>query len=246
MLQHKIRAACAAAALATAALSSAALATDDSISAVVTALDVEPGKHAGNVSNVNGPTHIKQGAVVAKVSSVNGPIDLDAQVQAASVTNVNGPIHLGPDTHIAGTVRTVNGPLHVDSGARINGEAVSVNGPIDMAGTYIGGGLTTVNGTIKIVSTRVDHGVADVNGDIEIGVNSRVDGGLTVHENNSGWFSFLFFRRSLPRVVIGPGAVVTGTLLFEQEVRLYVSDRATIGPVQGAKAVTFSGDKAPD
>ena len=43
-------------------------------------------------------------------------------------------------------------------------------------------------------------------------------------------------------VVIGPGAVVKGTLKFQREVKLYVSDRATIGPVEGATVNKFSGE----
>jgi len=55
----------------------------------------------------------------------------------------------------------------------------------------------------------------------------------------------LRFRVRPPRVVVGPGSVIGGTLEFERPVRLYVSDRATIGPVKGATAVKFSGDRPP-
>jgi hypothetical protein len=37
--------------------------------------------------------------------------------------------------------------------------------------------------------------------------------------------------------------VVEGRLKSEHEVELYVSDRAQIGSVEGAKAVTFSGNE---
>ena len=46
---------------------------------------------------------------------------------------------------------------------------------------------------------------------------------------------------SNPRVIIGPGAVVQGPLIFERKVTLYVSDMATIGDVVGATSVRFSG-----
>ena len=49
-----------------------------------------------------------------------------------------------------------------------------------------------------------------------------------------------------PRIVVGPGSRVGGTLNFERKVSLYVSDRATIGPVQGATAVKYSGERPPD
>jgi hypothetical protein len=38
---------------------------------------------------------------------------------------------------------------------------------------------------------------------------------------------------------------VKGELKFERKVRLYVSDRATIGTVTGATPVPFTGDNPP-
>jgi hypothetical protein len=40
--------------------------------------------------------------------------------------------------------------------------------------------------------------------------------------------------------------VVDGTLEFEREVELYVSETATIGEVKGATAVRYSGDEPGD
>ncbi len=53
------------------------------------------------------------------------------------------------------------------------------------------------------------------------------------------------FHERIPRVVIGPGATVEGTLKFEREVELFVSDSATIGRVEGAKPIRFAGE-SPD
>jgi len=43
--------------------------------------------------------------------------------------------------------------------------------------------------------------------------------------------------------VIGPHAVVQGTLEFRRDVVLQVSDSAQIGPVKGATPVKFSGQQ---
>jgi hypothetical protein len=83
-----------------------------------------------------------------------------------------------------------------------------------------------------------------VTGDIELGPNARVDGGIHVEQDTS-WFRFWFWPGDTPRVVVGPGSVVGGTLRFERAVKLYVSDRATIGRIEGATAVRFSGDRPP-
>ena len=46
-------------------------------------------------------------------------------------------------------------------------------------------------------------------------------------------------------MVIGPNAVVDGTLKFEREVKLFVSESAKIGPVEGATPQMFAGE-SPD
>ena len=55
-----------------------------------------------------------------------------------------------------------------------------------------------------------------------------------------------FWSEDVPRIVIGPGTVVGGTLNFERKVSLYVSDKATIGPVQGVTVVKYSGARPPE
>jgi len=42
--------------------------------------------------------------------------------------------------------------------------------------------------------------------------------------------------------VIGPHAIVDGTLEFRREVDLYVSDSARVGTIKGATANKFTGD----
>ena len=74
---------------------------------------------------------------------------------------------------------------------------------------------------------------------------AHVDGGIHV-EKDISWFHIWFWSEDTSRVVIGPGSVVGGTLRFERKVNLYVSDRATIGRVEGATAVSFSGNRPPE
>ena len=97
------------------------------------------------------------------------------------------------------------------------------------------------NGGIQLDAAHVGGGIDTVNGDITIGANSRVEGGILVEENHS-WFAS---NSRKPRIVIGPHAVVQGTLKFKREVELWVSDSATIGAVDGASAQKFSGDRPP-
>jgi cytoskeletal protein CcmA (bactofilin family) len=78
-----------------------------------------------------------------------------------------------------------------------------------------------------------------VTGSIEVGPNARVDGGIHVHKDQSDGGGTI----DEPRVVIGPGSVVKGTLKFERPVKLYVSDHATTGAVEGATVIAFTGDR---
>ena len=119
----------------------------------------------------------------------------------------------------------------------------SVNGDLTLReGTEVGGSLENVNGKIELHSAHVAGGIKTVNGSIDITGNSRVQRGILVHKSATDVVSF---GNDLPRIVIGPGATVDGELRFERVVQLYVSDRATIGPVVGATAIRFAGDAPP-
>ena len=89
---------------------------------------------------------------------------------------------------------------------------------------------------------HIGGGIETVNGDIKVGAGSRVEGGITVRKP-TGWS---WGKQRMPRVTIGAGAVVEGTLLFEREVELFVHESATRRPDQGATAKRFSGDTLPE
>jgi DUF4097 and DUF4098 domain-containing protein YvlB len=183
-------------------------------------IHVESGQQAGDLSTVNGSIRIAPGGSAAKVSTVNGGIDVGEHANVDSVETVNGGITLAAGAKVARTVEAVNGAIRLDKGADVAGHASNVNGRFTLDAAHVGGGIETVSG------------------DIEIGADSRVEGGIVV-EKPQGWS---WGKSRNPRVVIGPRAVVQGTLDFRREVDLYVSDSATIGQVTGAKVQKFSGD----
>jgi DUF4097 and DUF4098 domain-containing protein YvlB len=179
---------------------------------------------AGKLSTVNGGIRIGSGAHAKSAETVNGGIDIGANATIDSLETVNGGLRVGEKTKIAKAVETVNGSITLDNGADVAGKLNNVNGGIHLDNAHVGGGIETVSG------------------DIDIGANSRVEGGILVEADHS-WFRVGSSR--LPRIVIGPHATVQGKLTFKRDVELYVSDSATIGNVEGAKPVKFSGDKPP-
>jgi hypothetical protein len=188
-------------------------------------IQVPAGLHSGAVGTVNGSIHVGDNAVVGSANTVNGGIDMGAHASVESATTVNGSVTLASGAHVAHSVTSVNGSMNLGSDADVGGAVRNVNGHIALTAAHVGGGLSTVGG------------------DIDISGASRVEGGITVERGNS-WFG-LRWESHKPRIVIGPGAVVQGSLRFERDVQLYVSDQATIGPVTGATPVRFSGSAPP-
>jgi len=203
------------------ALPVVAQASDNDIDKVNGTAQVDAGQHAGNISTVNGAVRVGDNAVVQKASTVNGSVDLGDRAQATTVDTVNGGVNLGSGSRVTGTVSTTNGGIHLEKGADVAGKVGNVNGSIKLDAAHVGGGLQTTNG------------------DVTVGANSRIEGGILV-EKPGGW-SWSSSNR-LPHVVIGPHAVVQGTLEFRRDVVLQVSDSAQIGPVKGATPVKFSGE----
>lgn len=204
-----------------ASTATAVSASDDEHERVLGSVRVQPGEHAGDATTVNGSVDIGADAVVKHAETVNGSITIREHATVDSVETVNGSIRLGAGARVSGNVELVNGKITLDDGADVSGRLSGVNGSIQLTAAHVGGGIETKNGNLTV------------------GANSRIEGGIVYDENNEGWFNFGTPKR--PQVVIGPGSIVKGTLRFRREVDLFVSDQATIGPVEGATVNKFSG-----
>ena len=202
-------------------LAGAAYAHGGDVDKVNGSIHIESNQQAGDLGTVNGGIRVDNGGTAQKVSTVNGGIELGDHVTVDSVGTVNGGIELGQGTHVARTVEAVNGHIALAHGADVAGKASNVNGRITLDAAHVGGGIETVSG------------------DVEIGADSHVEGGVLV-EQPHGWS---WGKNKNPRIVIGPRAVVTGTLEFRREVDLYVSDSAKVGTITGATANKFSGNQ---
>lgn len=184
---------------------------------------IPAGKAAEEARTVNGSIHIDDNAAVTSAGTINGSVRLGAHATATSAKTVNGAISLGDGAHVSGNAGSVNGDLILASGAEVSGALSNVNGKIELNSAHVGGGIKTISGSISISGA------------------SHVEGGILVEKPNS-----TLFNSEDPVIVIGPGAVVKGDLRFERKVKLYVSDKATIGTVTGATAIAFSGDNPPN
>jgi len=192
----------------------------------------------GNVHRVNGSIRIEAGQSAGDLHAVNGSVHVAAGAHAESASTVNGDVDLGARAS-AESIKTVNGGIELDDGARVGKDARSVNGSIELGkGADVAGMASNVNGHIALTAAHVGGGIQTVAGDIDVGADSRVEGGILVdqprgHSNDN----------RVPRIVIGPRAVVDGTLEFRREVELFVSRSAKVGTIKGATAKTFDGDR---
>lgn len=196
------------------------------ISKVNGGITADAGRTYGDLDTVNGGIALARGASAGDVETVNGGITAADEVTAGEVSTVNGGIRFGRDGRISGNLETVNGGIFVDRGSRV------------------GGDVSTVNGAIGLVGTTVEGRIETVNGDVTVGADSRVVRGIRI-EKPKGNFGLSFGKHKIPRVVIGPNAVVDGPLVFEREVKLYVHASARIGSVSGATAVRYDGASPP-
>lgn len=188
------------------------------ISKVNGGITADAGEHYGDLETVNGGIRVRSKAVAKDVGTVNGGITLDDDAHVRSAETVNGGITAGERVRVASSVETVNGGIRFGFHSRIGGDVSTVNGGITVKQTEVGGQLQTVSG------------------DITVGAKSLVKGGIMVEKPNG----ISFGRQRTPRVVIGPGAVVQGTLRFDRPVELFVHPTAKIGPVAGAKAQSYT------
>ncbi|HUX73883.1 MAG TPA: hypothetical protein VMV25_08360 [Steroidobacteraceae bacterium] len=198
--------------------------------------------NGGGMISVNGGVHVPAGRPTNAIATVNGSILADGYAIMKSARTVNGNITIGAHA-TAESLSTVNGAITLQPDARVSGTVTIVNGNVTLQdGASVSGMVTNVNGIVTLYSAHVTGGISTVDADISVLGNSVVEGGITV-KRPSG----LFFHISdaVPRIVIGPGAVVQGELRFRHKVALYVSDKATIGAVSGATAVPFSGPVPP-
>jgi ethanolamine utilization microcompartment shell protein EutS len=187
-------------------------------------ITVTEGDRAGDVTTVNGSVNIGMRATVSDAQTVNGSISLGEDSVASSLETVNGSINLGVRSRVSGDVETVNGSITLGRSAAVAGDVRNVAGRIVLDGGRISGDLETVKG------------------DIELRAGARLDGDLIFEKPSMGVSLDL---GDPPRVVVGPGAAIGGTLRFGREVKLYVSDRAEVGKIEGATPVRFSGDTPP-
>jgi hypothetical protein len=188
---------------------------------------------------INGSVRVPDGQKSGDLRTVNGTIRVGNQATLDTAQTVNGSIDLGNHAS-ADALKTVNGSITLDDGARVSQSITAVNGSMTLHhDADVDGALTNVNGTIRLNGAHVAGGIKTVGGDIYIEGGSHVEGGILVQRPQSAsWFR----ETRDPRIVIGPGSVVKGDLRFERKVELYVSDKATIGPVIGATPVRYSGE----
>lgn len=198
-----------------------------------------------SIDKVNGSIDAAAGQSYGSLETVNGSIRIAAGARTGSAETVNGSIKVADNAH-SGGLTTVNGSIRLDSRVQVDGGIETVNGEI-----FVGGGghvakdVTTVNGAIGLVATDLGGGIHTVNGDITVGVGSHVMGGIKVEKPGTNWLPISFGKRTPPRIIIGPNAVVEGPMVFEREVKLYVHTSARIGSVTGATVVKFTTASAP-
>ncbi len=194
------------------------------ISKVNGSIHADSGQTYGDLDTVNGSIRIDAGSTVGNVETVNGAVSSEDKAVLASASTVNGAIKLGAQSRVEGNVETVNGGITVGKLSELKGNH-----------------LSTVNGKVLIYQSTIHGRVSTVNGDITVGSHTKIHGGILVDKPTG----LSWGKPKIPRVLIGPNAVVKGDLVFKRDVELVVHSSAKIGKVTGATAIVYT-DKIPD
>ena len=207
---------------------------------------IEAGTTADGASSVNGSVTVGSVAVVSgEVSTVNGTIRIEDNAQVEAAETVNGGLRVGSNV-TARSLETVNGSIRVGDGSSIDGGIEAVNGKIEVGkSTRVDRSVQNVNGAIELAGAEVGGNIETVNGDIELSDGAILRGDIIIEKPNSwGWNNK---KNRKPRVIIGPGSVVEGTINLEREVELYISESARVGGVSGVMSMDdaerFSGNR---
>jgi len=208
-------------------------------------ISIDAGSESDGATTVNGSISVGEGAVLSgTIQTVNGKIRVDDDATIEDAATVNGSLTIadGVKSH---NLSTVNGSVSVGENSTVTGEIEAVNGRIKLGkGSEVSAGVSNVNGGIELVASEVGGNVSTVNGNVDLSDSSVIRGDLIV-EKPSNW-SFGNKSSRMPQIVVGPGSAVHGTIRLEREVKLYISETAKVGGVEGemsmSDAVRFSGD----
>ena len=181
----------------------------------------------GGLNTVNGKIRIGDDAAVENVHTVNGSLSIGSGTAAGSLETVNGSISLGENSTASGSIEAVNGRIKLEMGSEVSESISNVNGDISLEGSEVGGDLSTVNG------------------DVELSDGAVLRGDLVIEK--PGMWSWGSKSSRVPQIVIGPGSTVGGVIRVEREVKLYISESAEVGGVEGEMsmddAIRFSGKR---
>jgi len=187
----------------------------------------EGGVVTGTLQTVNGKIRVGDDSTIEDAQTVNGSLSISDGVKSDDLSTVNGSVSVGENATVNGEIEAVNGSITVEKGSKVTDDVGNVNGAIDLQGSEVGGNISTVNGDIDLSDAAV------------------VMGDLIVEKPNSWGFGNKNSRK--PKIIIGPGSEVRGTIELEREVELYISETAKVGDVGGVMsmndAVRFSGER---
>jgi len=180
----------------------------------------------GDLDTVNGSIRIGRGARLENAATVNGGIKVADSAQTEDLDTVNGAVRVGESVTVDGDIDAVNGAITVGIASSVAKGVSNVNGEITLNGSTIGGDVSTVKGDVSVING------ATIKGDLIVKKPGKL-----------GWLE----KKRKPKIVIGPGSSVEGTIELQYEVELFVSETARVGSVSGVmnidQAVRFSGER---
>jgi len=178
---------------------------------------VKKGERVASIDTVNGDIEINQNAQVESIDTVNGDIDIASDATVESIDTVNGDVNGKNNITVEKNIDSVNGDIKFLSGSKLNGNLSSVNGDVDFTQVTLSGNLETLNNDVILKSGTV------IEGDF-----------IVKKSHNKHSLLGLFSSKNKPKITLGENVVIKGKIVFNQEVKLKVSDSAKIPEIEYA------------
>ncbi len=209
-------------------------------------IKIADGGHSKGAWSVNGSITVGDNAsVTGNLTTVNGAIRVGSDSTIEDASTVNGSLRISKNTRTE-DLETVNGGIKIAEKVVVDGEVSAVNGKISLGnGSSVASHLSNVNGDISLTGSTVGRDVSTVNGDVSVMDGAVIKGDLSIEKPHG--FNSSSRNSKKPTVIIGPGSRVEGKIILEREVKLYISESAEVGGVEGVMsmddAVRFSGNR---
>jgi cytoskeletal protein CcmA (bactofilin family) len=205
---------------------------------------LETGATATSADTTSGDVELGFGArILGKIDVTSGDVTLGINASAGSIDTTSGSIRLGGGASSKG-IDSTSGSVDLAPGAVVRGKIDTTSGIVVGQGAQIFGAIDTTSGDISLTTSRVSGNVLTYSGRVHILTRSHVSGNVVLRKPNCDWNLFGNCSARETTVIIGAGSIISGNIIAERPIRLYVHPTAQVNGVIGSNITKLTDAQA--